>query len=311
MKTSLALLVVLLAAGCTGRGGPAPEPSAGLPAGRSQHDLRVGDLDRTYRVYRPAAAGVKPVPLVIVLHGAVGTGAQAEQSYGWDSEADRGGFVAAFPDGVGRTWNASPDCCGRAAADQVDDVGFIERLVTAVAAAVSIDPARVFVTGISNGALLAYRVACSSRTFAAIAPVSGTMINPCPAPHPISVLHIHGTEDQTIPYGGGPGRRDNGGTGRLPVKIDGPAVPALLARWRGIDSCPAPAVSTAGKVTTSIAACPGGRKVELITIDGAGHQWPGAPGPGPAASQLLHLDPPSTALNATDTIWRFFHGLGQ
>jgi polyhydroxybutyrate depolymerase len=70
-------------------------------------------------------------------------------------------------------------------------------------------------------------------------------------------------------------------------------------------------VSTAGPVTTSIAKCPDSRTVELITITGAGHQWPGAPGPGPAASQLLHLDPPSTALNATDTIWRFFQALSQ
>lgn len=313
MKKGLALLVVLLAAGCSGRGGPAPQPSAsaGLAAGRSQHALRIGGLDRTFGVYRPAAAGAKPVPLVIVLHGAVGTGAQAEQSYGWDAEADQGGFVAAFPDGVGRTWNASPDCCGKAAAEQVDDVAFIEHLVSAVSAAVPVDPARVFVTGISNGALLAYRLACSSRMFAAIAPVSGTMINSCPAPAPISVLHIHGTTDHTIPYEGGPGRRDNDGTGKLPVKIDGPAVPALLEQWRGIDACPAPAVSSAGKVTTSVAECPGGRAVELITIAGAGHQWPGAPGPGPTASRLLHLDPPSTALNATDTVWRFFDALDR
>jgi len=311
VRLAVPLVVVLLAAGCTGRGGPAPvRPSpAGIAAGHSQHDLRLGGLDRTYRVYRPAGLGAGPVPLVIVLHGAVGTGAQAEQSYGWDGEADRGGFVAAFPDGVGRTWNASPDCCGKAAADQVDDVGFVEGLVAAVSAGAPIDPRRVFVTGISNGALLAYRLACSSAMFAAIAPVSGTMINSCPAPHPISILHLHGTADRTIPYGGGPGRRDNGGTGRLPVKIDGPAVPALLAQWRGTDSCPAPSVSTAGPVTTSVARCPAGRVVELITIAGAGHQWPGSPGPGPTASRLLHLDPPSTALNATDTIWHFFSTL--
>jgi polyhydroxybutyrate depolymerase len=311
------LVAALLAAGCTGCGGPAPGPSSPGPSspgpsspasagGRSRHALRAGGLDRTYGVYRPAKLPAGPVPLVVVLHGAAGTGAQAEQSYGWDAEADRGGFVAAFPDGVGRTWDASPDCCGKAAADHVDDVGFLEQLVATVSAGAPIDPRRVFLTGISNGALLAYRAACDSDTFAAIAPVSGTMINPCPHPHPISVLHIHGTADKTIPYNGGPGRRDNGGTGRLPVKIDGPAVPALIATWRAIDSCPAPSISASGPATTSITRCPGGRAVELITIEGAGHQWPGAPGPGAAASRLLHLDPPSTALNATDTIWRFF-----
>jgi polyhydroxybutyrate depolymerase len=303
------LAPLVLVGGCTDGGLPAPVPTApaGLPAGSSAHTLRVGGLDRTYRVYRPAAlpAGA-PVPLVIVLHGAVGTGQQAEQAYGWDAEADRGGFVVAFPDGVGRTWNASPDCCGQAARDQVDDVGFMERLVSTLDGRTPIEPRRVYVTGISNGALLAYRLACDSTLFAAIGPVAGTMINPCPGPAPISVIHIHGKTDRTIPYGGGPGRRDNGGTGRLPVKIDGPAVPDLLARWRAVDSCPAPAETTVGPVTTSTAQCPDGRAVELIAVAGAGHQWPGSAAPGPIAARLLHLDAPSTALNATGTIWRFF-----
>ena len=253
-RLGLLLLTLLLAAcaACTGGAGPAPAPTgwgsgapagvvpsgiptglpAALPPGRSERTLRVGDRDRTYLSYRPATLPPgAAVPLVVVLHGAVGTGRQAQRSYGWDAEADRGGFVVAYPDGVNRTWNASPDCCGVAARDQVDDVGFIELLVAAVSTGAPIDPRRVFVTGISNGALLAYRLACETTLFAAIGPVAGTMINPCPHPAPTSVIHIHGTTDRTIPYGGGPGRRDNGGTGRLPVRIDGPAVPDLLATW--------------------------------------------------------------------------------
>ena len=232
-RLAILMIPVVLLAGCTGSPSPAPTAtsSAGPAHGSSAHTLKVGALDRTYRVYRPASlpAGTA-APLVIVLHGAVGSGQQAEQTYGWDAEADRGGFVAAFPDGVGRTWNASPDCCGQAARDQVDDVGFIKQLVATLGSQMRIDPRRVYATGISNGALLAYRLACDTTIFAAIGPVSGTMINPCPHPAPISIIHIHGTADQTIPYAGGPGRRDNGGTGRLPVKIDGPAVPDLIAQ---------------------------------------------------------------------------------
>jgi polyhydroxybutyrate depolymerase len=82
-------------------------------------------------------------------------------------------------------------------------------------------------------------------------------------------------------------------------------VPALNASWRRIDHCAAPVVKTSGVVTTSAASCPAGRTVELITIAGAGHQWPGAV-PDPLAQRLLGLDPPSTALNATQVIWRFF-----
>jgi polyhydroxybutyrate depolymerase len=300
----LPIFLLLLVTACSRPAKPEPDPT-----GVSEHTVRVGALDRTYRVFRPVIpAGTRPA-LVVVLHGAAGTGRQAAKSYEWDAAATSGGFVAAYPDGIRRTWNASPDCCGVAARDQVDDVGFIKAMVAEISRSAPIDPARVFATGISNGALLTYRLACETTLFAAIAPVAGTMINPCVAPAPLSVLQIHGKDDRTIPYAGGPGRRDNAGDGSLPVKIDGPAVEALNATWRKIDDCPKPTVTTAGSVTTTLARCPGGRTVELIAIDGAGHQWPGSDGPGPIASRLLHLDPPDMSLDATGTIWRFFSGV--
>ncbi|MEV6342878.1 PHB depolymerase family esterase [Actinoplanes sp. NPDC051851] len=302
------LTVVVLTAGCTRFTRPDPVPSASAAVGVSSHTMRVGTLDRTYRIYRPASLR-EGAPMVVVLHGAVGSGRQAEQSYGFDALADRDGFLVVYPDGVGRTWNVSTDCCGAAARDQVDDVGFIKQLVTAEIGDAGIDPSKVYAAGISNGAMLAYRLACETTLFAAIAPVSGTMINACPSPAPVSIIHIHGTADRTIPYGGGPGKRDNEGDGRLPVKIDGPPVPDLITTWRKTDDCAAPASTVSGVVTTSVARCAGGRVVELITVDGAGHQWPGAPGPGKLASSLLNLDQPSTALDATTTIWSFFASL--
>src|SRR4029453_13862484 len=108
------------------------------------------------------------------------------------------------------------------------------------------------------------------------------------------------------PYERGPGKRDNAGAGsRLPAKIDGPAIPSLIDRWRKTDRC-GPATSTkSGSVTVSIATCAGGRAVELVTIAGAGHQSPGSR-PAPLAPKLLGLDAPSTTLQATPTIWTFF-----
>ncbi|BCJ53962.1 hypothetical protein Asp14428_54370 [Actinoplanes sp. NBRC 14428] len=287
-------------AGTPGTTGEAPAPTATLPAGKSSASLTVDGRKRTYLLYRPASAKAG-APLVVVLHGAVGTGRQAEQSYGWDAEADKGGFVVAYPDGVNRTWNASRDCCGVAARENVNDVGFITKLVAAVPGT---DPRRVYATGISNGALLAYRLACDTDIFAAIAPVAGTMINQCDRPAPLSIIHIHGESDPTIPYAGGPGRRSNDGKGRLPVKIDGPSVPSLIDTWRRTDRCAPPTTTKSGPVTTSVATCPDGRAVELISIAGAGHQWPGSR-QAPVAQRLFHLDPPSTALNATATIWTF------
>lgn len=313
----LAALVGL--AGCTAGGDadrdgpPAPtasataqRPGSDVPTGSSEHTLTVDGRERTYRLYRPASLELTdPVPLVVMLHGAAGTGAQAEESYGWPGQADQGGFVVAFPDGVKRAWAASELCCGQPVRQGVDDVAFIEALVAELRDRMPVDPARTYVTGISNGGLLAYRLACDTDLFAAVGAVATTLAGGCESPDPVSVLHIQGLRDQTMPYQGGPGKRDNGGTGRNPVKIDGPPLAELMAMWREVADCPAPTERTDGPVTRSVAACPQGRAVGSITIADAGHQWPGGRS-NPRAEQLLGLEPPSTALDATAEIWKFF-----
>ncbi|MEU8086644.1 PHB depolymerase family esterase [Micromonospora sp. NPDC049101] len=300
-----------LLAGCgMFRDDPKPHdvgPVSTMPSGTSTHTLVIDGQERGFRLYLPAnLARSTGVPLVVMLHGALGTGSQAETAYGWNAMADREGFVVAYPDGLSRSWAVSPDCCGPPARDGVDDVAFIQQLVSTVADQLPVDRARVYATGISNGGMLAYRLACDTKLFAAIGPVAATQLGPCPSPAPTSVIHIHGTADQTVPLDGGPGKRDNDGTGRNPVKIDGPPIPDLLGQWRKTDGCDAPVTTASGLVSTSTATCPGGRAVELVTVDDAGHQWPGAAGPRPEAQRLLGLDPPATALDATETIWRFF-----
>ncbi len=300
-----ALLTVIALAGCgaaagrdssggDGPGGTSARPA--IPVGSSSHVIEVGGVSRTFIVYRPAALPAS-APLVVMLHGGFGSARQAEKSYGWDAEADRGHFVVAYPDGLNRAWNTGGGCCGVPGRTNADDVGFIIAMVAAIERQVPIDTRRVYATGISNGGIMAYTLACRTTIFAAIGPDSATELGSCPAPAPLSVIHIHGTADKNIPY--------LGGQGDGVAHIDGPAVPALNARWRAIDHCAAPVVTIAGVVTTSTATCPGGRAVELITIAGAGHQWPGA-APNLLAQRLLHTDPPSTALNATRVIWQFF-----
>jgi polyhydroxybutyrate depolymerase len=297
-----ALALTALLTGCVrpvATGSPA-QP-LGAAAGSTTQTITVDGLTRSFHLYRPASttAGTagRAVPLVVMLHGGFGSGTQAESAYGWDGEADREGFVVAYPDGIDRAWNAGGGCCGKPATSGVDDVAFLTAMVTTIEGELPVDRARVYATGISNGGLMAYRLACDTRVFAAIGPDSATMLGPCPSPARVSVIHIHGTADHNIPY--------DGGTGDGVAEIDGPAVPALLASWRGIDGCGQPQVSVAGLVTTSLAPCPDGRAVELVTIAGAGHQWPGGASK-PVLQRVLHLDPPSTALDATGTIWQFF-----
>jgi polyhydroxybutyrate depolymerase len=280
-----ALLGVLLAlSGCS----DAHRGETPVLEGTSVHTMAFGGLDRTYRLHKPPGL-TAAAPLVVMLHGATGTGELAEKSYGWDQLADSAKFVVAYPDGIGRSWNGH-GCCSKAMRENIDDVGFITAMVGQISADLPIDKLRVYAAGISNGGILSYALACNSGIFAAIGPDSATMLDPCPAPHPTSVIHIHGTADKLVPYHGG----------NATSAVNGPPVPDVNAFWLKVDQCGAANVTTHAPLTTSIAACADKRSVELITIDGGKHQWPGG------STFLEKRDPTSQALNATQTIWQFF-----
>ncbi len=271
--------------------GAATSSATSIPVGTASHTLQVDGVTRTYLSYRPANVS-DPAPLVMMLHGGFGSAAQAESSYGWDAEADAEHFVVVYPNGDGRAWNVGGGCCGAPGRTNVDDVAFLSAVVHDVEAAMPIDPTRVFATGISNGGMMAYRLACDTDLFAAIGADSATLLGDCPSPHPLSVLAIHGTADHNIPY--------DGGEGSGFAKIDGPSIPDVNQLWRTADSCGPPASTTTGQITTSTASCSGSRTVELITIDGAGHQWPGS------TKGRQGADTPFAGLDATAVIWAFF-----
>ena len=115
------------------------------------------------------------------------------------------------------------------------------------------------------------------------------------------MLHIHGLDDQNVPFAGGVGTKGV-------AKDSRPSVPSVIERWRAIDACTgAPSTATSGVVTTvTSASCAAGTRLALVTVAGAGHQWPGSAPPTAAAKRLLDLDDPSTALDATAVLWDFF-----
>ena len=294
MRTSWALLAACIAFAPWTAGSAAPDESLSVSG-----SLQSGGLARTYQLYTPPdLTTAATVPLVVVLHGGFGHGAGAERLYHWDAAARKHGFVVVYPDGIGRSWNAGI-CCGSAARRNVDDVGFLAALVQRLEDQNRVDPHRVYVTGMSNGAMMAYRMACEAPfPIAAIGPVAGTLGVACDRARPTSVLHIHGSADRNVPFGGGVGI----GFDRSPRL----AVPEALARWRDLDHCATAVTTTAGTVATQLAQCAGGRVVELITVAGAGHQWPSGDR-GTVQSILgMPLDVPSTALDATETLWTFF-----
>jgi polyhydroxybutyrate depolymerase len=281
----IALLGMVLALSGCSRGHHIEPP---LPVGTTVHSMAFGGLDRTYRVHIPAGLSAA-APLVIMLHGAFGDGQQAENSYGWDQLADSAKFVVAYPDGIGHTWNAH-GCCGKAEQENIDDIGFITTMVGEISTAIPVDKSRVYVTGISNGGIMSFALACNSAIFAAIGPDAATQLDPCTDPHPTSVIHIHGTDDRLVPYNGGQGAST----------VNGPSVADVDAFWRKVNQCGPPDVTVKPPVTTSTAACADNRSVVLITIAGGRHQWPGG------TTFLERFGTASHAINATETIWQFF-----
>lgn len=318
--------LALVAAGCGHRSGDAgtAEPSTSSladgspsvsikpgvdPTGDTQDaTITVDGHQRTYHLYVPTSLPAdEPVPLLIGLHGGTGDGEQFARNTQFDRLAEANGFLVVYPDGTGvgptdamRTWNGG-NCCGTAARDDVDDVAFISALIDEISTTHQVDPARVFATGHSNGAILSYRLACElSDKIAAVGFYAGSLeIDSCNPSQPVSVLHIHGTGDQNIPIGGGSGPKSISGTS-FNVPREGVET---LARADGCPGVPAVDGRHEGDLTTTIwAPCRSGTEVELLTIDGANHPWPD--GVQNALSKV-RLGDAYQGFDATTQIWAF------
>jgi polyhydroxybutyrate depolymerase len=227
----------------------------------------------------PGYACGTPAPLLIVLHGLSATGAIEEAYLGFQKVADDKGFLTIHPDGTvdklgEHFWNATPGCCDFFDSG-VDDVGYLLGLVDAISAEYDVDPKRVYLFGHSNGAFMAYRMACDhAERFAAIGALAGAMyLDPadCHASEPVSVLAIHGTADTNVHYEGG-------GAGKAAY----PSAQVTVQDWATIDGCnPTPVAGApldlvaaiAGDETTvsTFTGCKAGASVELRTMVGAGH----------------------------------------
>ena len=127
---------------------------------------------------------------------------------GMSAKADQDHFIVSYPSGTGRlsavpTWN-SGNCCGYALENHIDDIGFFRALIEKLERDYAIDRKRIDFTGISNGAMMSYRVACElSDQVAAIAPVEGALNVDCHPSAPVSVLIFQGTAVRLVPFNGG------------------------------------------------------------------------------------------------------------
>lgn len=270
-----------------------------------RHTLVHDGLERHYLVTVPDAVAASPdlVPAVIVLHGGGGNGVNAMEMTGFGDKAKDEGFIAVFPEGTGRTrlltWNAR-HCCGYAMEAGIDDVGFIAGLIDTLIADYPVDPDRVYVTGMSNGAMMTLRLGIElSDRIAAIAPVVGGLFgDEEPPPFPVPAIILNGALDQSIPVDGGltngvfPGAWD--GTPLMPAAYQG----AFWARADGCDAAPRTIEET--DYTLTRYACPSGLAVDVYLFKEGGHAWPG----GERGARIGDL--PIATFSATDAIWDFF-----
>lgn len=281
---------------------PSVIPANRPTPGESRATLEVDGRDRGWRVYVPRSlAQIGDVPLVIGLHGGLGSGSQFAAGAYFDSQAERGAFVAVYPDGIARgrvldlrTWNAG-GCCGTAMNAGVDDVAFISAMIDHLASELPIDRDRVYATGHSNGGMMAQRLACDrADLIAAIAVYSGPLQTSCAPSEPISVLNIHGDSDQNILIGGGNGPRAVSNT-------DYTSLADTASTWVALNGCgPTPEVTSSEAVATSTwTGCSDGVVVQTQVVAGATHAWAGGAPTGP-----LREDP-SDALDASSAIWDF------
>ena len=280
-------------------------PGAAMTAAAQQTLVHNG-VERGYTVRAPSGLGPGARwPLVLVLHGGGGSAAHAEAMTGFTEKAKQEGFMVVYPEGSGRfkgrllTWNAG-HCCGHAMQMKVDDVAFINALIDQLSQDYPIDPQRIYVTGMSNGGMMAHRVGIElPHRFAAIAPVVATLFGDEPLPtQPVSALMLNGELDQSVPYqGGAPG-------GRFPDAWDGTLAQPALAQatfWAKANACVGtPDVLDRGIFVLTQYRCPAGKAVAAYLIKDNGHAWPG----GRAGSR--RADRPSTSLDGTDLIWEFF-----
>ncbi|HVW29111.1 MAG TPA: PHB depolymerase family esterase [Polyangiaceae bacterium] len=255
---------------------------------------------RTALVHVPASYDpTKPAMLVLNFHGLLEPNTLQESVSHMSDTADQRNFIVVYPAGlavgVGLSWNAGT-CCG----NSTDDMTFIRDLVKKLEDDYCIDPKRVFATGLSNGAMMAYRLGCeASDVFAAVAPVAGAvLVDPCSPTRPVPLLAFHGTGDTIVPF--------NGGTDGLYHVLQFPPVSYSINLWRSVDGCPdAPATTAqssmpmpdestpdggpnpslfAGSQVTyqkgdvachTWSGCKQGSEVELCTVIDGGHAWPG------------------------------------
>jgi polyhydroxybutyrate depolymerase len=261
-------------------------PATATKTGSFEGTLTSGNDTRHYLLHVPASyqAGT-PAPLVINFHGYGSNATQEEALSGMSRKADAANFLVVYPDGLNHQWSDGPGANGDI------DRQFVRDLIQHLQQQYTIDPRRIYATGMSNGGGMANRVGCDlADVIAAIAPVSGaySFWQNCQPARSMPVLAFHGKDDHAVPYEG---------TRQRALE---PPIHDWAAAWAQRNHCtdlPAVAQPAQGVTREMWSNCANDAEVILYVIDNHGHSWPGS-------DRLPAIT--SQAINATDVMWDFF-----
>lgn len=287
---ALGLAAALTLAACSGGGGSGTAAVTPLPPGETVGQVVLDAITHEYTVYVPSdVAELDSVPVIISLHGGGGNADEFEQTAQLTETAEAAGMALIRVDGYSRsndlrTWNAGA-CCGEARFDGVNHVAAIESILDAVSPRLPIDTSRIAAVGHSNGGMMAYRLGCqlSDRITHVVASAGYLMdrnldVDPpqrvfaCTPSQPVSLVHLHGLADACAPFEGGVGSGASSG--------ERPPVSESIDQFRDINDCntaESDVITGSGELQQRTATgCTAGTRLQLNTVDTAGHAWFGA-----------------------------------
>ncbi len=309
-----------------------------IKSGFYDFSLYHDKLKRNYKVYVPKKYNPTHLtPTIMAFHGGGGNMKRSPNFFQLNAKADQETFIVVYPEGIGvkiggevlGSWNGG-DCCGIASDNNIDDVGFVKKMIAEIKQKFNIDNKRIFATGMSNGAIMSYRLACEmADQIAAIAPVAsiGHYKN-CHPSRPVPILHIHGLADPCAPYNGCTDckscvQKYLSEIGIKNIKLrysNAISVPDYIDTWKKINGC-----SNKTRVSYKnrdaecklYLNCSDKTDLELCLVENMGHVWPGKATYGTDACQRNPngflcrswketVGPTNTSLPANDLIWDFF-----
>jgi polyhydroxybutyrate depolymerase len=266
---------------------------------------------RQYKVHVPTGYDCHvPTPVLFCIHGLQqngvmfcvnGTSGKTAGAKGFVDKSNEAGFILVIPNGYMSSWNGGSGHYGAAATMNLDDVGLMKAILAQVKTHVNVDARKVYTAGLSNGAYMSYRLACEAAdVFTAAAPGAGGIVDKtgCSPSQPISILDLHGTADNLVPF-----------------SEQTPSADAIATKNGCTTTTAAATVPASGGDTTCVtySGCPSGIEVTRCSIQGGGHVWFGDPSCGTGAGALGCgvVGANSTFLNNTDAAWDFFKRLSR